>query len=457
MSRQTGRISAVVALGLLSGSLTAAQTGASNELQQRIFAARDLVAPALVNVQPITDVFSSGERRSSTAVGSGFVYDREGHVVTNYHVAGKAKRLIITLSSKQRVPGVVVGGDPLTDIAVLKLNVEAGQSVPEPVSLGDSDVLQVGEYVMALGSPLALQRSLSFGVVSSKDRYLSDNFKLPTGEKTGSFNTWIQTDAAINPGNSGGPLVNLEGEVVGVNARGAFGASSIGFAIPINIVKEVAAELIDHGRVRRSWLGLEFQPREELAQYFEAEPETGVIIRSVEPDSPAAKVGIQAGDRLTSYRGETLSVEFHEQLPSIYKMIADTPVGEEVEILVSRQEGEKQFTVTTVERSEATSDEIECENWGFTAKGITREFALEFNLPDEKGVLVVGVKPNGAAYRAQLFPGDRVVATNGEPFDGLDGLREIYERLDDAQASSVLLTVMRRHSRRLILIETSYE
>ena len=139
------------------------------------------------------------------------------------------------------------------------------------MTLGDSDALVVGQYVMALGSPLALQRSLSFGVVSSKDRYLSDEFKLPTGEKTGSFNTWIQTDAAINPGNSGGPLVNLAGEVVGVNARGAFGASSIGFAIPINIVKEVARGLIEKGQVSRSWLGLTFQPLEELAQYFEAE------------------------------------------------------------------------------------------------------------------------------------------------------------------------------------------
>jgi serine protease Do len=310
---------------------------------------------------------------------------------------------------------------------------------------------------MALGSPLALQRSLSFGVVSSKDRYLSDNFKLPTGEKTGSFNTWIQTDAAINPGNSGGPLVNLDGRVVGVNARGAFGASSIGFAIPINIAKEVAAELIGHGRVRRSWLGLEFQPREELAQYFAAEPDPGVVIRSVEPDSPAAKVGIQAGDMLMGYQGETLSVQFHEQLPSIYKMIADTPVGEAVELDILRNQENLQFTLTTEERSEATSEEIECESWGFTAKGITREFALEFNLPDENGVLIVGVKPNGPGFRARMFPGDRVIAIEGEDVTGLDSLREIYERLDDAETDKVLLTVMRRHSRRLILIEATYD
>jgi serine protease Do len=328
--------------------------------------------------------------------------------------------------------------------------------MPEPVTLGDSDALQVGEYVMALGSPLALQRSLSFGVVSSKDRFLSDNFKLPTGEKTGSFNTWIQTDAAINPGNSGGPLVNLRGDVVGVNSRGAFGASSIGFAIPINIVKEVAAELIEFGRVRRSWLGLEFQPREELAQYFEAEPAPGVVIRSVEPDSPAARAGIQAGDMLTDYEGQVLSVQFHEQLPSIHKLIADTPVGEEVELMIYRQNQPLRVTLTTEERSEASSDEIECEQWGFTARGITREYALESNLPDQTGVIVVGVKPNGAAFRARLFPGDRVVAIEEEIVDGLDKLREIYQRLDDRKKEAVLLTVMRRHSRRLVLIEATY-
>jgi serine protease Do len=445
-----------VGLCLLAGPAAAGQVSTSEELQNRIFAARDRVAPALVNVQPITDVYSSGERRSSTAIGSGFLFDRDGHVVTNYHVAGKAKRLIITLSDRQRVPGVLVGVDPLTDIAVLKVEIEEGHELPDPVELGDSDRLQVGEYVMALGSPLALQRSLSFGVVSSKDRYLSDDFKLPTGEKTGSFNTWIQTDAAINPGNSGGPLVNLAGDVVGVNARGAFGASSIGFAIPVNIVKEVAAELIEYGRVRRSWLGLDFQPREELAQYFESESSPGVVIRRVEPDSPAARAGIQAGDVLVAYQGQPISAQFHEELPAIYKLIADTPVGEAVEQLIRRGDEELRFEVVTEERSLGTTDEMECESWGFTARGITREFAMELNLPDDKGVLVVGVKPNGPAFRAKMFPGDRIVSIEGQELTGLGSLEEVYRRLDDREAPEVLLTVMRRHSRRLILIEANY-
>jgi serine protease Do len=245
--------------------------------------------------------------------------------------------------------------------------------------------------------------------------------------------------------------------VVGVNSRGAFGASSIGFAIPVNIVKEVAAELIHHGRVRRSWVGLDFQPREELAQYFEAAPSPGVVIRSVEPDSPAARAGIRAGDVLLAYRGQEITAQFQEEIPAIYKLIADTPVGESVEQRIRRGGEELRFELVTEERSQSVSDEMECESWGFTARGITREFAMEFNLPDENGVVVVGVKPNGAAFRARLFPGDRIVGIEGEDVGGLEDLGEIYRRLDGEEVKEVLLTVMRQHSRQLVLIEASYD
>jgi serine protease Do len=446
--------SALHRLAILSWTvLLGGPVRAEESLQARILAARDRVSPALVNVQPISDEYSTGERRSTTGVGSGFILDAEGHVVTNYHVAGRAKRLIITLSNRERVSGTLVGEDPLTDVAVLKLELSEGQKLPAPVTLGDSDELAVGEYVMALGSPLALQRSLSFGVVSSKDRYLSDEFKLPTGEKTGSFNTWIQTDAAINPGNSGGPLVNLAGEVVGVNSRGAFGASSIGFAIPINIVKEVSRSLIDHGKVSRSWLGLTFQPLEELAQYFESERPAGTVIRSVAPDSPASEAGIRAGDVLLSYRGEDVLAQFSEELPAIYKRIADTPIGERVELVVMRGESELTLSATTAEEGESRTDEMDCQSWGFTARGITRELALEFGLPDQVGVIVAGVKPNGSAFQARLFQGDRIVAVDDAPVDALEDLEAIYRSYDGASSGKVLLTVLRRHSRRWILLE----
>jgi serine protease Do len=439
-----------------SAALLTGSARAEESLQSRILAARDRVSPALVNVQPISDEYSTGERRSTTGVGSGFILDSQGHVVTNYHVAGRAKRLIITMSNRERVSGTLVGEDPLTDIAVLKLELKEDQKLPAPVVLGDSDALVVGEYVMALGSPLALQRSLSFGVVSSKDRYLSDEFKLPTGEKTGSFNTWIQTDAAINPGNSGGPLVNLAGEVVGVNSRGAFGASSIGFAIPINIVKEVTRSLIADGKVSRSWLGLTFQPLEEVAQYFEAERLGGTVVRSVAPDSPASEAGLRAGDVLLSYRGESVSAQFSEELPAIYKRIADTPIGEKVELVVARGASELTLSATTEEEGESRLDEMDCQRWGFTARGITRELALEFGLPDQRGVIVAGVKPNGSAFQARLFQGDRIVAVDDAPVEALEDLETIYRSYDAEVNAKVLLTVLRRHSRRWILLEPDH-
>jgi serine protease Do len=426
------------------------------DLQRSVIEARDKVAPAVVNVQPITEVFSSGEKQRATAIGSGFLFDPAGHVVTNYHVAGRAKQLIITLSSKQRVPGELVGGDPLTDIAVLRIDPEKLAPVPKPVELGDSDRLEVGEYVVALGSPLALQRSLSLGVVSSTDRFLSDEFKLPTGERTGSFNTWIQTDAAINPGNSGGPLVNLGGQVVGVNARGAFGASSIGFAIPINIVKEVVSEIIAHGRVRRSWLGLEFQPREELSHFLDGEPGPGVVIRSIEPDSPAERSGIRAGDLLLQFNGQTVSARFHEELPAIYKLIADTPVGTPVPLVLLRDSASLSVSIETAERSEASADEIDCKRWGFTASEITREFAMERNLPNQQGVLIGGVKPNGPAFRARLLPGDVLTEIEGEAVAGLEALQSIYQKLSET-SPKVLLAVRRQQARWLVLIEVGDE
>ena len=181
------------------------------------------------------------------------------------------------------------------------------------------------------------------------------------------------------------------------------------------------------------------------------------MIRSVDPDSPAERVGIRAGDMLLAYRGERTSAQFTEELPLIYKKIADTPIGSEVAVAVARGGAVLEFTITTEERGASSSDEMEFESWGFTARGITRELAREFSLPDNLGVMVAGVKPNGAAFHGQLFPGDRIVAAENEPVGDLEELRDIYRSFDDARTDAVLLTVMRRHSRRWILIEPSYE
>jgi len=220
---------------LLSGNLIA-----QKNLQSEMLTAKNKVLPALVHIEPIKEVFSSGKRVKVQVTGSGVIFSPEGYVLTNNHVAEKAHNVKCTLANRDEVPAEVVGLDALTDLAVLKLDLsKKDYKTVDFAEFGDSDKLEVGEIVMALGSPLGLSRSLSMGVISSLDRYFEDQ-----GEMVSPFNLWIQTDAAINPGNSGGPLINLQGEIIGVNARAIIFGENLGFAIPINTAKLVIERIL---------------------------------------------------------------------------------------------------------------------------------------------------------------------------------------------------------------------
>ena len=251
----------------------------ANTVQQDIFHARDKVMPALVHIQPVIKNYNTGQLEKQAVIGSGIIFHSDGYVVTNYHVAGKAERILCTLADRELVPAEFVGGDPLTDIAVIKLDLSEYTGEIVTAEFGNSDSVAVGQYVIAMGSPLALSRSVSVGVVSTKDRYFSSNVRLPTGERTGHYNLWIQTDAAINPGNSGGPLVDLTGRVIGINSRATMFANNIGFAIPINIVKKVTSDILSQGKVTRSWIGLHCQALQELEGFWR------LIINRCRPDS----------------------------------------------------------------------------------------------------------------------------------------------------------------------------
>ncbi|MFQ6009119.1 MAG: S1C family serine protease [Candidatus Zixiibacteriota bacterium] len=274
-------------ISILLMTATAAAGIPLSVAQDEIYLARDKVLPALVHIQPVIKNYNTGELEKMEVVGSGVIFHPEGYVVTNYHVAGKAERILCTLYDKELVEAEFVGGDPLTDIAVVKLNLAAYRGTIHVAEFGNSDSLQVGQYVLAMGSPLALSRSVSAGVVSTKDRYFSPNVRLPSGERTGKYNLWIQTDAAINPGNSGGPLVDLSGRVIGINSRATLFANNLGFAIPINVVKKVTQAILTEGKVTRSWIGLHCQALQELEDYFGTSQNTGVLISSIDPGSPA--------------------------------------------------------------------------------------------------------------------------------------------------------------------------
>lgn len=400
------------------------QPPAAADLQAAIKHAKARVFPALVHIQPIYEEYKGGAKVLGTATGSGVIVNPEGFVITNYHVAGRARKLLCTLPSEERLSAELVGADPWTDIAVIRLNLKEHQGDPLAwATLGNSDTVEEGDFVVAMGSPLALSFSVTFGVVSRRDRPLGEDMDIESFQKTGLFNTWIQTDAAINPGNSGGPLVNLAGEVIGINSRANRNAEAIGFAIPINVVRAVADQLIAHGKVTRSWIGVQWQPLEEFSDYFKAGKGRGVLVSGVVEGSPAARAGLRPGDIVLEFDGAAVSGRYRKEIPGIARRVADTPVGKKVAVKVLRAEKEVALELTTEELQKAAGEDYECKEWGVTVKEITRDMARELNLDDANGVLVTGAKGGGPAARAGLENGDVIREIAGGAVTDLDSFR----------------------------------
>ena len=415
-----------------------------------------MVLPALVHIQPVLEIFRAGEKGKLAITGSGVIFSREGYILTNTHVVGKAQRLSCTLFNHEEIEARLIGIDPLSDLAVIKIDMSRAGPGVRHAPLGVSGKLEVGQVVMAMGSPLGLARSLTLGVISSLDRYFPESM-LPTGAVTGTFNTWIQTDAAINPGNSGGPLVNLAGEVIGINARAITQVGeNLGFAIPIDLAKEIAAELIARGQIARSWMGVSWQRLKGLGEHFGVIDDQGALVASVLPGSPAAEAGLRAGDVVTSIDDQPVAARFEEELPQLQKMIADLPIGRTVSVCFVR-EGETLTTpLTTRARPTAEARELECKDWGFAVSEVTQEHAQMLRLPDDKGVLVSGVKTNSFADEAGLRRNDILMVVEGRAIDGLASYEELYTRLVSEKRDRMLIEVRRGRLRTYHVLKVNY-
>jgi len=424
-------------------------------MQAAVRAARDKVLPCLVRVQPISEIYVGGRKIKRTGFGSGVIFSEDGHVLTNYHVAGRAKNLICVLNDKEEVPADLIAGDPWTDLAVIKLNLEKykGESI-QWATLGDSDMLQVGDFVIALGSPFALTRTLTFGTVSCKDRSLGVRRDLP-GEmglqETGQFNTWIQVDALINPGNSGGPLINMKGEVVGINSRGGAG---MGFAIPMTVARDVAKELIDKGRVRRSWIGIQFQAMAKFEDRFVGDVASGgVLVGNVDSGSPAERAGIRAGDVMLTFDGKDTNARFEEEIYPIARMVARTTIGKTLDTVVLRRKKKMTMKLTTEDLGQAVGDDFEAEAWGLTVKDITPSMARMLALDNHEGVMATGALTESVAAKAKLANRDVIKEIGGEKVRDLAHFKEIYERLTKAEPKKVVARILKngRDSRLVVL------
>jgi serine protease Do len=308
-----------------------------------------------------------------------------------------------------------------------------------------------------MGSPLSLSRSVSAGVISTKDRYFSSEVRLPTGERTGRYNLWIQTDAAINPGNSGGPLVDMSGRVIGINSRATMFANNLGFAIPVNIVKEVTAAIIADGRVTRSWIGLHCQAMQEMEDYFGTADNSGVLVSSIDPGSPAEVAFLKAGDVILEVDSLPVSARFIEELPTFYGLIANREPGADIELKVQRGDEMFRITLQTKLLGDLQGEDFECKNWGFTAKAITRQMQIERQLDDTAGVLVVGVKRVGPADQGGLRRSDVILSVNDHQLVGLDDFTHLYDQLSQDDSETIMLVVKRGGARRFVLLQTEDE
>ncbi len=426
-------------------------------LQERLYLARDKVLPALVHIQPVVSDYRTGKLRKQSIVGSGVIIHPDGYVVTNYHVAGKAKHILCTLYDREQVDAVLVGGDPSTDLAVIKLDLSDYDGVLQVAEFGDSDSLQVGQQVIAMGSPLALARSITFGVISTIDRYFTDDTRLPSGERTGQYNLWLQTDAAINPGNSGGPLVNLAGKVVGINSRASTFANNIGFSIPSNIARAVTDELISQGKVSRSWIGVHFQPLQNMENWFGSKNESGVLIASVDPDAPAQLAHLSAGDIIKSINGVQVSARFNEELPNVYRIIAESKIGSELELVVQRNGETFTALVRTRELGVLQGEDLECPEWGFAVKEITRQMTIDYQLQSDKGVYVTGVKRSGPAQSGGLRGGDVITMVDDIVVEDLASFAQLYQARVDSSQELTMLTFRRGGALRFAVVKPEKE
>jgi len=366
--------------------------------------------------------------------GSGFIINQEGYILTNEHVVRKADKIKVTLSDGREFTGEVIGSDVTSDMAILKIQAD---HLPT-VTLGDSDKLRVGEIVIAIGNPYGLQQTVTMGVVSAKGR------SIPIGVGGHVYRNFIQTDTAINPGNSGGPLLNIKGEVVGINTAIIPYAQGIGFAIPINMAKRNIDDLINLGKVRRSWLGVHIQEvTPEIAEQFDLTEAKGVLVGDVIEDSPAEEAGIKRGDIIVKVNDEEVNSPGELQ-----DKIRDIDIGKKANIEVVRDGKTINFIVKigempTVEEegSEFPKEKVFSVQTGLKVEAVTSEVAKELELPWVKGLVITEVIPGSSADDMGLQRGDVILEASRIEMSSVDEWEELINKLEPGD--TLLLLVFR--------------
>jgi len=362
--------------------------------------------------------------RRESSLGSGFIINKDGYIVTNDHVVRDAETIQVKLSNESVYSGKVIGSDPKTDIAVIKIN--AKEPLPAAV-FGDSSKLQVGQWAIAIGNPFGLDRTVTVGVVSATGR---SNMGIET------YEDFIQTDASINPGNSGGPLLNIYGEVIGINTAIVAAGQGIGFAIPVNMAKQVVTQLISKGNVSRGWMGISIQAvSEDMARSFGLPKSYGALVNDVVPSGPAAKAGILQGDVITGFAGSTV-----KDVRQLQRLVAETPVGKRVEVELYRDGKQLKLFVTTAPAESAPAQAPKPAERDTSLLGLSvQELGAQQHARGLSGVVVTEVEPGGIAEESGIQRGDVIVSVNQKKVRNLAEYQRAMKDADDRGAAALLV------------------
>lgn len=408
-----------------------------DDLQKVIISLSSRIQPSVLHIE----VIKKSDSFKFKSLASGLVVDQNGYILTNEHVVDKAQSIRVTLPSKLEYPAEIIGVDKQTDLALIKIKSEEKLAVPR---FGNSDKIEVGEWVIAVGNPFGFDRTVSFGIVSGKGRVIPF---LP--EESRLISDFIQTDAAIDPGSSGGPLVNLKGEVIGINSIGL--GRGQGFTIPINTALEIKDKLLASGIIERGWLGLSIQPlNRELARYFGDESLKGILVSDVEPNSPAQEAGLLPGDIILEYQGEKVSAEKEEDLNRFSLLVSESPAGENVSLKIKRKEELLDLKAKIALQPKVKPEEYETD-LGFTVKEITNGIYRDYMLEDKEGVLVSFVEVGSPASQGELSEGDVIRKVEDSKISTLDDFKKSLEKVKGQK--QILLAIKRGKNQRFILIQ----
>lgn len=466
-------LSAVVLIGAISLSAGHAQARAAPESFADLV---DGLLPGVVNISTTQSVAAGPEipqfppgspfeeffkefferqgpqdrTRQATSLGSGFIIDPDGYIVTNNHVIEDADEITVILQDESELPAEIIGIDPKTDLALLKVEVD------EPLDAlewGDSSVVRVGDWVVAIGNPFGLGGTVTAGIVSARQRDIN----------AGPYDDFLQTDASINRGNSGGPMFNMDGKIIGINTAifsPSGGSIGIGFAIPSNLARNVITQLQEFGETRRGWLGVRIQTvTDDIAQSLGLDETQGALVASVTPDSPAEDAGLAQGDVILEFDGRAVT-----EMRNLPRIVAETPIDETVDVVIWRKGGRETVSVTIGQLDESdiqtasvtsstVTEEESLEALGLQLTRVTDEMRLRFDLgEDVRGVLVLDVDVGSPAEEKGLQPGDLIIEVGQEPVASPGDVADKVQAAKEAGRKSVLLLVQRVDDLRFVAV-----